>query len=67
MVPVVVKAGDWDLEDVGGPQVGLDDGPVGDPAVSRDGVQAEVAVHVVRPPAHLHTSERSIETLQVGS
>ena len=58
MVPIVVEAGDGNLDDVGGPQVGPDDGPVGDPAVSRDGVETEVAVHVVRAPPHLHTGEK---------
>ena len=66
MVPVVVEAGDWDLQDVGGPQVGLDDGPVGDPAVSRHGVEAEVAVHVVRAPPHLHTPDQREVLIETG-
>ena len=61
LVPIVDEASDWDLEDDGGPQVGLDDGPVGDPAVSRHGVEAEVLVHVVRAPPHLQRSQITSE------
>ncbi len=45
--------GEADVQGVGEPERGLDDGPVGDAAVARDGVEVQVAVEVVLGPFDL--------------
>ena len=42
-----------DVEGVVEPECGLDNHPVGDPAVSRHGVKVEIAVEVVLGPLDL--------------